>query len=233
MNQRKVQKILLLAFIVFSYSINATLQPAKVGASPEAITQRVDPRIQIQLINLAVKVGNRYVLLEKLTSEVLNPEEATIIPQVINGSTIRVNASYTTIIGDNRSLVMHEFAVDVYQVRSGEPDTLNRSWAVVYRDGEPEELILTPGASKTEVLDIPSFLLPAFGTYKFVFRVKYHTYQGTVLLPRDSIFPRNMTFEFIAGLPPPPEILFYLFFFVSFIFIAFIALGVYGDRRYK
>ncbi|MFW9855531.1 MAG: hypothetical protein ACFFFG_10745 [Candidatus Thorarchaeota archaeon] len=233
MNRGKVQKILLMAFLVFSYGINASLQPAKVRASPEVTTQNTDARIQIQLINLEVKVGNRFVVLEKLTSEVLNPEEATIIPQVINGSTIRVNTSYTTIIGDNTSLVMHEFAVDVYQVRSGEPDTLNRSWAIVYRDGEPEELILTPGASKTEVLDIPSFILPAFGTYKFVFRVKYHTYKGLGVIPRDSLFPTNMTFEFIPGLPPPPEILLYLFFFVSFIFVAFIALGVYGDRKYK
>jgi hypothetical protein len=42
-----------------------------------------------------------------------------------------------------------------------------------------------------------------------------------------------MTFEFIPGFPPPPEILLYLFFFVGFVFVALVAIGIYGDRKYK
>lgn len=232
MTRGKVQSILLVAIIIISYGINATTQPAKVQALPGGMNQQEGRDIQIQLVNLEVEVGNRFVILEELSSKGLNPEESTIIPLLVNKSAVRVNTSYSTIIGDSRSFVIHEFAVDVYQVRSGEQHTLNRTWTVDYRFDEPEENVLPPDASKTEVLEIPSLILPTYGTYKFVFRVQYHIFKGDTFA-RDSTFPTNMTFEFVSGYPTSPVFLLYLFFFVSVIFIALIAIGVYGDRKYQ
>lgn len=226
-----VQATILIVIIVIFIGISTFVSPFNVRASPNNNESGTE-LIGIEKVNLEVKKSNRYVVLEELIAEGQNPEEGTTFPQLVNKSALRINTTYSTIIGRNESLVIHEFAIDVYEIVSGGNHTFTKTVGLVnYYYQSPEDLILQPNSSKSEAVHIDSLELPTLGTYKFVFRVQYHVYQGDEL-PLDIYFAQNMTFELVKSYPIPPYIIVYAFYFVSIILIIFIVLGLYGRRKW-
>ncbi|MFX0184392.1 MAG: hypothetical protein ACFE95_15025 [Candidatus Hodarchaeota archaeon] len=222
--------ILIIIIAIFSGSF-AFVSPFNVRASPNN-NESGTKLIVIEKVNLEVKKSNRYVVLEELIAEGQNPEEGTTFPQLVNRTSLRINTTYSTIIGRNESLVIHEFAIDVYEIISGGNHTFTKNVGLVtYYYQNPEDLILQPNSSKSEAIYIDSLELPTLGTYKFVFRVQFHIYQGDEL-PLDSYFAQNMTFELVKSYPTPPYIIIYAFYFVSILLIIFIILGLYGRRKW-
>ncbi|MFX0172202.1 MAG: hypothetical protein ACFE9L_09795 [Candidatus Hodarchaeota archaeon] len=223
--------IILLIIAIFHKNPNF-ITPINVQALPSN-DESGTKLIIVEKVNLEVKKGNQFVILEELIAEGQNPEEGASFPQLVNRSTIRINATYSTIIGNTESLVIHEFAIDVYEVIIGEAHNFNKTVGLVeYYSQEPADLILPPNSSKSEDISIDSLELSSYGTYKFVFRVQYHVLQsdGTILT---TYFPQNLTFELVKSYPSPPYVIIYAFYFVSAIFIALIAFGIYGSRKYK
>ncbi|MFX0015209.1 MAG: hypothetical protein ACFFB2_10445 [Promethearchaeota archaeon] len=234
----KAFSLSLLLIIVISCGLNHPGAPIAVKASTTKPNTN-GGRLVIDLVNIEAKVQNKFVSLEELISEAPSPEfQENPLPQLLNGTSLRINASYSTAIGDSIRLAIHEFAVDIYTVISGENDILNRTIVLsLYYDPENTkyniiDFVLQPNSSKSEVVTVPALELVTYGIYKFVFRVKYHIYQGD---EREQIayYYRNVTFELVRSYPTPPYILVYLFFGFLIIFIALILFGKYGDRRYK
>jgi len=226
-----VQATILIVIIAIFIGISTFISPFNIRASPNNNESGTE-LIVIEKVNLEAKKSNRYVVLEELIAEGQNPEEGTTFPQLVNKSTLRINTTYSTIIGRNESLVIHEFAIDVYEIVSGGNHTFIKTVGLVnYYYQSPEDLILQPNSSKSEAVPIDSLELPTLGTYKFVFRVQYHVYQGDEL-PLDSYFAQNMTFELVKSYPTPPYIIIYAFYFVCIILIIFIILGLYGRRKW-
>lgn len=234
---RKIFAYSLLCLIVFSIFSGSSISfPKNLVQTPPSFfinAEDEEPLVIIHEINLEIKVNDKFVVLDELIPEVQNPEEGGTPPQIVNKSTIKVNATYSLSYGRSESIVIRQFAIDIYEVISGEQDKLNKTVGIVnYRYQSPEDLILKPNSSKSELVIVNSLSLPAYATYKFVFRVQYHIYKGEQL-PKDSLFPQNMTFELIAAYPSPPYFILFIFYFVCVIFIALVVLGIYGNLRYK
>jgi hypothetical protein len=231
-----IRKIIRPSIIVFAIMLSLGFLPS---TQPEMIqvnavkAQSESPLIEIQEVNLEVEKDGKFVELEELTLDEPTTGQTTLTPQVVNNSKLRVNVSYSTIIGNEESIVIHSFAVEVYEFRTGEPDNFTKNAGISeYEKSNPEELVLPPNSSKSEVLQISSLALPTYGNYKFAFKVEYHVYGGDSLAS-NVYFAKNMSFEFVESLPESPYVLYFLFYTISIVFIAFVALGVYGDRRYK
>lgn len=238
MKELSAKTIVLLLIITLSswYSNSTSVVPVKTSSN---ITHSDDELIIIDIVNIEVKKQDRFLPLEEfipeapVTEKIQNP-----LPQILNKSSLRINASYSTAIGSSETLVIHQFTLDVYRVVTGEEDKLNRSavLSAYYAEGDPNYeiplLILEPNSSKSEALIVPSLELPETGTYKFVFRVQYHVYEGETD-PRNSYYYQNITFELVKSYPTAPYIILYAFVIVSFFFIALVILGIYGNRKYK
>lgn len=223
--------IILLIIAIFNKNPNFII-PINVQALPSNDDSGTK-LIIVEKVNLEVKKGNQFVILEELIAEGQNPEEGASYPQLVNRSTIRINATYSTILGNDASLIIHEFAIDVYEVISGGADIFNKTVGLVeYYFQEPADLTLHPNSSKSEAISIDSLELSSLGTYKFVFRLQYHVLHsdGTTLT---SYFAQNFTFELVKSYPTPPYVIIYAFYIVCGIFIALIAFGIYGSRKYK
>ncbi len=221
--------VILLLIIIISNGIGQPIYAEKGTAIFEKIESDQNDLI-IQDVRLKVQYKNRFVLLEELIQEGQTAEEARTFPQIENGSTIHVNATYSTVIGKSNSIVIREFSVMVFEVTN---ESFSTEVGVSrYNYNNPEELVLKPNSSKSEFININSLKLPIYTNYKFVFRVQYHIYRGNEA-PQDSYYNQNMTFELIKSYPTPPYFLIYAFYAISIIFIALIAVGLYGDRKYK
>jgi hypothetical protein len=218
--------------IMLSLGILPSTQPKMIQIDV-AKAQSESPLIEIQKVNLEVEKNGKYVVLDELVLDEPTTGQTTLTPQLVNNSKLRVNSSYSTIIGNEESIVIHSFAVEVYEVISGQKDNISGVVGLsLYNPDNPEELILPPNSSKSELIIIPYLALPTYGNYKFVFRVQYHVYGGN-RVPVTVNFAQNMTFEFVESFPEPPYVLIILFYTVLVILIAFVSLGIYGSRRYK
>ncbi len=231
-----IRKIIRPSIIVFVIMLSLGILPS---TQPQMIqlhiakAQSTSPLLEIQQVNLEVEKNGKYQLLQELVLDEPTTGQETLIPQIINNSKLRVNASYSTIIGNPESIVIHSFTVKVYEVLTGEADNITIVAGLsIYSPDNPEELILPPNSSKSELLIIPYLALPTYGNYKFVFTAQYHVYGGE-RVPTDVYFAKNMSFEFVESLPEPPYILYFLFYSVLLILIAFVTLGVYGTRKDK
>jgi len=227
-----IQNTLLISVILLSLgTIPST--PTEMMKLNTIAAQPESPSIVIQQVNLEVEKDGDFFVLEELVIEEPTTGEQLRTPQFLNKSTIRVNATYSTIIGDSDDIVIHFFAVEVYEVRIGENDNISTVAGIFpYEYNNPEELVLPPNSSKSETVEIPSLILPTFGNYKFVFRVQYHILDGDQI-PKDAYFAQNMSFELVESLPEPPYAILIVFYSVAFILIAFVLLGIYGNRKYK
>ncbi|PWI48703.1 hypothetical protein CEE45_05695 [Candidatus Heimdallarchaeota archaeon B3_Heim] len=233
-----IRKIIRPSIIVFVIMLSLGILPStqpKMIQLHIAKAQSISPLLEIQQVNLEVEKNGKYQLLEELVLDEPTTGKETLIPQLVNNSKLRVNASYSTIIGNPESIVIHIFAVKVYEVLTGQ--SANLTWdshmgQSRYSEDNPEELILPPNSSKSEVIIIPYLALPTYGNYKFVFTVQYHVYGGETVAT-EVYFAKNMSFEFVESLPEPPYILYFLFYSVLLVLIAFVTLGVYGTRKYK
>lgn len=230
--------LLLIITISSGFGQQHSVFPVAIKSSPNTVNASNDLLI-IDVVNIEAKVQNRFVPLDDLISEALNPEfQEYPLPQLVNKTSLRINASYSTVIGSSVSLVIHHFAVDVYRVISGEKDTLNRTavLSLYYNPDDPKlnliEFILEPNSTKSEVVIVPSLDLIRYGIYKFVFRVQYHIYRGDET-PVDSFYHQNITFSLIKSYPTPPVVIIYAFIGVLFIFLALVIFGLYGDRKYR
>ncbi|MHA1213860.1 MAG: hypothetical protein ACTSR2_04605 [Candidatus Hodarchaeales archaeon] len=232
---RKIIALTLITVILITLynGADASNSIIKAGSTPNSVHASSNLLV-IDSIHLEVKKGNSYVQLEDLIEESQKVQEQNPNPKIVNGSSIRIYTMYSTIIGRSESLVIHHFSVDIYKDLTGESDVLNRSYdnIVSYRYHEPEDFVLPPNSTKSEVLEIPSLYLAEVGLYKFVFRVQFHIFEGDEL-PKDVLYHTNLTFELVEAYPTPPYVLIYSFYFVTFIFIMIVALGFYGDRKYK
>ncbi|UCE13584.1 MAG: hypothetical protein JSV04_00030 [Candidatus Heimdallarchaeota archaeon] len=238
MKEISAKTIILLLIITLSSWLSNSPSVVTVTAAPN-ITQSDDELIVVDIVNIEVKKQDRFLPLEEFIPETPVTEDfQNPLPQLLNKSSLRINASYSTAFGTSETIVIHQFTLDVYSVITGEDDKLNRSavLSAYYAEGDPNYeiplLILEPNSSKSEALVVPSLELPAVGTYKFVFRVQYHIYEGDTD-PRNSYYHQNMTFELVKSYPTPPYIIFYAFLIVSFFLIALVFLGIYGNRKYK
>lgn len=219
--------IMLLSFSITPFIPSETLKVKRISAQIES------PLIEIQEVNLEVKIGNEYFILEQLVSDEPRTGEELLTPQIVNKSSLRINASYSTLIGNLEALVIHNFAIEVYEVLTGEADNFTMTAAISeYRSEAPEDLILSPNSSKSEAIEINSLILPTFTTYKFVFLVEYHI-NNSYLASQRSYFEQNMTFELVENLPEPPYLIIVIFYFLVFALIAFVVLGVYGNFKFK
>jgi hypothetical protein len=204
-----------------------------INASSAIIKQEEEQYIIIDQVNVDVKLEDEYVPLAEMIEEGLNPEEGDVVPRIANGSSLHINATYSIIPGQDESVVIHKFAIEVYPVVSGEETNLTLIAGIVSYEYSPiETFILNPNSSKSEVISIESLRLPELGTYKFVFRLSFHIHKGSTV-EKSVLFNQNMTFELITGYPSPPYIIIFLFYFFLFVFIAIIIFGLYGSRKYK
>jgi hypothetical protein len=195
--------------------------------------QSESPLIVIQQVNLAVEKDGEYLPLDALVIDDPTIDDQLLTPQFLNKSTIRVNATYSTIIGNPESIAIHSFAVDVYKVITGARDNFTaRAGISQYNYVPPEQFVLPPNSSKSEIIDIDSLVLPTYGFYKFVFLVWYHIFDGSET-PKDIYFAHNMSFELVESLPEPPYVILIIFYALAFVLIAFVILGIYGNRKYK
>ena len=236
-----VKAMILLIIISISSGFNHSNSSTAVTASLNSSNSNGNLLI-IDEVNIEAKVKNRFVPLDKLISEtptiISETEVQNPLPQILNNTSFRFNASYSTVIGHSQSLVIHHFALDIYRVISGEKHELNQTslLSLYYDPNDPQsnlmEFVLEPNSSKSEALIFPSLELISYGIYKFVFRVQYHVYQGASS-PVESYYNRNITFELIESYPTPPYIILYAFYIVLFIFVALIVFGKYGDRKYQ
>jgi hypothetical protein len=227
-----VQTSLILTIMLLSFSITPFIPSEKLQVK-RISAQTESPLIEIQEVNLEVKIGNEYFILEELVSDEPRTGEELLTPQIVNKSSLRINASYSTLIGNVESLIIRSFAIEVYEVLTGEADNFTMTAAVSeYRSEAPEDLILSPNSSKSEAIEINSLILPTYTTYKFVFHVEYHI-GSNFLAPQRSYFAQNMTFELVENLPEPPYLIIIIFYLLVFALIAFVVLGVYGNFKFK
>ncbi|MHA2246855.1 MAG: hypothetical protein ACXADY_18060 [Candidatus Hodarchaeales archaeon] len=233
-----VKSMLILLIIAISSGLNHSVSSDAVRASPNNANS--DGKfLVIDTINIEAEKKNRFLPLEEFISEAPIAEfQENPLPQLLNRTSLRINASYSTIIGRLESLVIHRFSVDVYKVVSGQKDQLNRTSVLSYYY-DPDnsrldlmEFFLRPNSSKSEAIIVPSLELEVYGIYKFVFRIRYHVFgrEDTLI---NSFYHHNITFELVKSYPSPPYIILYAFFSVFFIFLIWVVLGIYGDRKYK
>ena len=228
--------MILILIIAISSGLHHSVSSVAVRASPDNINSN-EELLVIDTLNIEAKKHNRFFPLEEFISEALIPEVQNPLPQLLNRTSLRINSSYSTVIGRSESLVIHQFSLDIYKVISGGSDELNRTAALslYYNPDDPKldlvEFLLEPNSSKSEALIVPSLELASFGIYKFVFRVQYHVdrQEETTI---NSYYYRNITFELVKSYPSPPYIILYAFFSVFFIFLIWVVLGIYGDRKY-
>ena len=227
-----IQTSVILTIMLLSFSITPLI-PSETMKVTGISAQIESPLIVIQEVNLEVKKGSEYFILEELVSDEPRTGEELLTPQIVNKSSLRINASYSTLIGNLEELVIHSFGIEVYEVLTGEADNFTKIAAYSeYRHETPEELILSPNSSKSEVIEIDSLILPTFTTYKFVFNVEYHIYNSYYASQR-AYFNQNMTFELVENLPEPPYLIVIIFYLLVFAFIALVVLGVYGNYKFR
>jgi len=227
-----IQNTLIISVILLSLGIMPSA-PTEMMKLNTIAAQSESPSIIIQQVNLEVEKDGEYYILEELVIEEPTTGEQLRTPQFLNKSSIRINATYSTVIGDSKDIVIHFFAVEVYEVIIGENDNISTVAGISpYEYNNPEDLVLPPNSSKSEIIDIPSLILPAFGNFKFVFRVQYHILDGD-MTPKNAYFAQNMSFELVESLPEPPYAILIVFYMVAFVLIAFVVLGIYGNRKYK
>jgi hypothetical protein len=198
-------------------------------------TQSESPLIKIDQLYLEVEKEGKFRVLDDFIIEQPTTGDERLVPSLLNGSKIRINASYTTVIGNPDSIVIHDFVVEAHKEFPAENDneTVVRVANSTYNYEAPEDVILPPNSSKSEVLTIQSLYLPEFTTYKFVFTLDYHIYGSPVVAGQRVFFAENMSFELVENLPEPPYIIIGIFYTLLFILIAFVLLGLYGNRKYK
>ncbi|MHA2345484.1 MAG: hypothetical protein ACXACP_02070 [Candidatus Hodarchaeales archaeon] len=227
-----IQTSVILLVMLLSLGINPFI-PSETMKFRSVSAQTESHNIVIQEVNLEVKKGGKYFILEELVSDEPGTGEELLTPQIVNKSNIRINASYSTLLHNTEKIIIHSFSVEVYEVLTGETDNFT---SVVgssqYRHTEPAELTLKPNSSKSEVLEINSLLLPTFTTYKFVFYVEYHIFERS-LIPERTYFAQNMSFELVENLPEPPYVIVVIFYVLVLALIAFVILGVYGNFKFK
>ncbi len=229
--------MLLLLIIAISSGLHHSVSSVAVRASPDNVYSN-DELLVIDTVNIEAMKKNRFLPLEEFISEAPIAEfQENPLPQLLNRTSLRINASYSTVIGRSESLVIHQASLDVYKVNSGKNDELNRTAALslYYNPDDPKlnlvEFLLEPNSSKSEALIVPSLALVRFDIYKFVFRVQYHVY-GQDETPINSYYYKNITFELVKSYPSPPYIILYAFFGVLFILMIWVVLGIYGNRKY-
>ena len=226
------QTIIILLVIMLSVGVYPSTQ-TEIMKINTVEAQSESPLIIIQQVNLEVEKDGEYFPLEELTIDDPTITDQLLTPQFLNKSAIRVNATYSTIIGKSDKIAIHSFAVDVYEVITGARDNFTIQAGVsLYNYEPPEELVLRPNSSKSEIVEIPSLILPTYGFYKFVFRVQYHIFEGSQT-PVEVYFPYNMSFELVESLPEPPYVILFIFYSLAFVLIAYVVLGIYGNRKYK
>ncbi|MFX1538776.1 MAG: hypothetical protein ACFFDI_31700 [Promethearchaeota archaeon] len=228
---------IILLLIVISSGTNHTGSPIIVKASPTGPRSNEDLLV-FDEVNIEAKVNNKFVPLDDLISEAISPEfQDNPLPQLVNNTLIHINTSYSTVLGRPEKVAIHQFAVDIYSVISGEEHTLNHTEILsLYYDQadlnyDVVEFVLDPNSSKSEDAFFPLTLM-TFGVYKFVFRVQYHVLDIDVTV-KTSYYSRNITFELIKSYPVPPYVIIYAFIGVIIIFIALVIFGLYGDRKYQ
>ncbi|MFX1504624.1 MAG: hypothetical protein ACFFDC_00775 [Promethearchaeota archaeon] len=233
----KAFSFIILLLVVILSGTNPSVSPVVVKALPTQSNSNGDILI-FDEVNIEAMVNKKYVPLEDLISEAVSPEfQDNPLPQLLNNTLIHINASYSNALGHSGKLAIHQFAVDIYSVISGEEHELNYTEILsLYYDQadlnyDVVEFILYPNSSKSEDVYFPLTLM-TFGVYKFVFRVQYHIYEGDVSA-KTSYYSRNITFELIRSYPVPPYVIIYAFIGVVIIFIALVIFGLYGDRKYK
>ena len=114
-----VKTTLILSVIMLSLGIYPSTQTEIMYVNTVA-AQSESPLIIIQQVNLEVeKDGNFYILEERAIDDPTTADQLRT-PRFLNKSTIRVNATYSTIIGNSEEIVIHFFAIEVYEVRTGE-----------------------------------------------------------------------------------------------------------------
>ena len=235
MIRKFVQTVLIICVILLSVGITPFLQTQTMKVTVVKADSE-SPLINIEEVNLEVEKEGEFQILEALIIEQPTTGDEIILPNLLNKSKIRLNATYSTVIGNSEEIVIHDFTVEVHKeiLAEGENETTNqfRVGFSTYRNIEPEELILKPNSSISEVITIPSLALPEYTTYKFVFSVQYHIFKGDEI-SKKSYFDRNMSFELVKSLPEPPYIIIGIFYSLFFILIALVLLGVYGNRKYK
>ncbi len=232
---RKIFALLLIILFLISIptQINGLNHDLRAEAIPHSL-QESSNLLEVNLLHLEVKKGNTYVKLEDLIEESQKVEEKDPNPKIANGSSVRVQVTYSLPIGRSESLVIRKFSVDIYKDITGEADQLNKSYTGIsnFRYLDPAEIILPPNSTRSDIVEIPALTLVEIGTYKFVFRVEFHIYNGDEL-PKSSFYPENYTFDLVKGYASPPYIILYVFYFVSILFIGVIVIGIYGDRKYR
>ncbi|MCK4848604.1 MAG: hypothetical protein KAT16_06250 [Candidatus Heimdallarchaeota archaeon] len=227
-----IQTTLILSVIMLTLGISPTI-PTEMMNPNVVAAQSESPLISIQQVNLEVEKDGEFYILEELAIDDPTTADQSRIPRFLNKSTIRVNATYSTIIGNFEEIVIHFFAVEVYLSITGENDNFTvEAGNSAYNYLPPEELVLPPNSSKSEIVEIPSLILPSFGNFKFVFHVQYHV-MGENQLAKDTYFAQNMSFELVETLPEPPYAILIVFYILAFVLIAFVILGIYGSRKYK
>ncbi|MFX0122087.1 MAG: hypothetical protein ACFFAE_00485 [Candidatus Hodarchaeota archaeon] len=233
----KAISLIILLFVVISSGVNRSVSPITVKASPTEPSSNGESLV-IDEVNIEAEVNNKFVPLEELISEAVSPEfQDNPLPQLLNNTLLRINASYSTVVGRSEGLAIHQFTVDIYSVISGETHELNLTepLSLYYDQTDPNldivEFVLGPNSSKSENVVLP-LKLKTFGVYKFVFRVQYHIHEGDVT-EKNSYYHQNITFELVKSYPIPPYIIIYAFFVVLLLFIALIVFGLYGNRKYQ
>ncbi len=229
--------MLLLLIIAISSGLYHSVSSVAVRASPNNVNSN-EELLVIDIINIEAKKKNRFLPLEEFISEAPIAEfQENPLPQLLNRTSLRINASYSTVIGMSERLVIHRFSLDVYRVISGKQAELNRTavLSLYYDPDNPKydtvEFLLEPNSSKSEVIIVPSLELVRFDIYKFVFRVQYHVV-GQEETTMNSYYYRNFTFELVKSYPSPPYIILIAFVIVLFILLIWVVLGIYGDRKY-
>ncbi|MHA1541400.1 MAG: hypothetical protein ACTSQH_00315 [Candidatus Hodarchaeales archaeon] len=227
-----VKTTLIISVIMLSLGIYPSTQTEIMYVNTVA-AQSESPLIVIQQVNLEVEKDGEYLPLDALIINDPTIDDQLLTPQFLNKSTIRVNATYSTIIGNLLSIAVHSFAVDVYEVITGANDNFTvQAGIALYNYEPPEQVVLPPNSSKSEIIDIDSLTLRTYGFYKFVFRVQYHIFDGSQT-PIETYFAHNMSFELVESLPEPPYVILIIFYALTFVLIAFVILGIYGNRKYK
>jgi hypothetical protein len=233
----KAAFFIIIILVVISSGTDHGASPVVVNAS-SAKSRSNGALLVFDEVNLEANVNKKFVPLEELISEAISPEfQDNPLPQLINNTIIHINASYSNALGHSGKLAIHQFAVDIYSVISGEEHELNHTEVLsLYYDQtdlnyDVVEFVLEPNSSKSEDVYFPLTLM-TFGVYKFVFRVQFHIHEGDVSA-KTSYYSRNITFELIKSYPVPPYVIIYAFIGVVIIFIALVIFGLYGDRKYQ
>lgn len=184
-----------------------------------------DYKIKIDRLSLEIEVEGQYVNIKDTI-----PIDRSI-PLIVNGSSLRVNATITN-IDDINELVYRGFYIDVYTIVVGEEGYINGSYSIAYRYHEPIDVILPIRGSKTEIIIVEDLHLPAYADYKFVFSTEYHVYEGDEI-PVRVLYESNQTFQLIASVQQPPYVVVGMFYITFILFIGMIAIGFLGSRKEK